>query len=228
MKKMGIIVAMSTEFDMVANLMESKVEKSINGKVFAEGIIGDKDVILTKSGIGKVNAACSVVEMISNYHPEYIINTGIAGGIDVKTQIMDVVVGQQMVYHDVWCGEGNEYGQVQDLPTKFKSDNHLYKTAISLDSEINIYGGLICSGDKFITDKKELEDIKSKFADGLAVDMESASMAQVCYLYNIPFLSLRIISDTPGVKDHWEQYSNFWDKAPEKSAEVIRKLLKNI
>lgn len=228
MKKIGIIVAMSTEFDMVANLMESKVEKSINGKVFAEGIIGDKDVILTKSGIGKVNAACSVVEMISNYHPDYIINTGIAGGIDVKTQIMDVVVGQEVVYHDVWCGEGNEYGQVQDLPAKFNSDNHLYKTAISLDSEINIYGGLICSGDKFITDKKELEDIKSKFADGLAVDMESASMAQVCYLYNIPFLSLRIISDTPGVKDHWEQYSNFWDKAPEKSAEIIRKLLKNI
>lgn len=228
MKKIGIIVAMSTEFDMVANLMESKVEKSINGKIFAEGIIGDKDVILTKSGIGKVNAACGVVEMISNYHPDYIINTGIAGGIDIKTQIMDVVVGQEVVYHDVWCGEGNEYGQVQDLPAKFCSDKHLYQAATNLNSEINIYGGLICSGDKFITDKKELEDIKSKFADGLAVDMESASMAQVCYLYNIPFLSLRIISDTPGVKDHWEQYSNFWDKAPEKSAEVIRKLLKEI
>lgn len=166
------------------------------------------------------------MEMIQRYTPDIIVNTGVAGGIDPLTQVMDIVVGENMVYHDVWCGEGNEYGQVQGLPARFVSDKELCKLALSVAHEGNVYGGLICSGDKFITDKEELTEIKKRFPEGMAVDMESCAIAQVCYMCGVPFLSYRIISDTPGVKDHYKQYLNFWEEAPKRSFEMIKVLIK--
>ena len=71
----------------------------------------------------------------------------------------------------------------------------------------------------------DLQEVKSHFENALAVDMESAAIAQVCYLYETEFLSMRIISDTPGIEKHYEQYYDFWNKAPEKTLEVIRALL---
>ena len=87
-------------------------------------------------------------------------------------------------YIDVWCGEGNAYGQVQGFPTFFRGDDTLYNCALSLDTETPIHGGLICTGDKFITDRTELNAIKQNFPEGLAVDMESAAIAQVCHIWN--------------------------------------------
>lgn len=225
MKKIGLIVAMTLEFDLVKNLMQNKTEKNINGFDFVEGMIGNKDVILAKSGIGKVCAAVGILELIKNFQPDFIINTGVAGGIDVKTQVMDIVAAEKVIYHDVWCGEPNVYGQVQGMPECFESDKRLYSTAVAVEADVAIYGGLICTGDKFITAREELDEIKAKFPDGLAVDMESGAMAQVCHMYSVPFLSLRIISDTPGVKGHSEQYENFWNEAPKKSLQVIEKLI---
>jgi adenosylhomocysteine nucleosidase len=75
---------------------------------------------------------------------------------------MDVVVSRQVVYHDVWCGEGNMYGQIQGLPARFEGNATLFDCAMSLDTPTAIHGGLICSGDKFITDRSELNDIKEK------------------------------------------------------------------
>ena len=107
-------------------------------------------------GIGKVNAAAGAVELIRNFEPDCIISTGVAGGIDSCLKVMDVVASRQIVYHDVWCGEGNAYGQIQGLPTFFDGNETLYDCALSLDTETAIHGGLICSGDKFITDRSEL------------------------------------------------------------------------
>jgi len=228
MTTIGIIVAMTSEFEFVSEILQNRQESSINGFCFVAGNLEDKNIILLKSGIGKVCSALGAVEMIKNFAPDYIINSGIAGGIDIKTQVMDVVVGAEIVYHDVWCGEGNEYGQVQEFPARYHSNSHLLRSIKNIDCNLNIYTGLICSGDKFITDKKELATIKDKFPEGLAVDMESASIAQTCYAYNVPYLSLRIISDTPGVENHWQQYENFWDKAPQNSLRVLRELIKQI
>ena len=122
--------------------------------------------------------------------------------------------------------DGNEYGQVQGLPARFVSDKELCKLALSVAHDGNVYGGMICSGDKFITDKEELTEIKKRFPEGMAVDMESCAIAQVCYMCGVPFLSYRIISDTPGVKDHYKQYLNFWEEAPKRSFEMIKVLIK--
>lgn len=225
MRKLGIIVAMTSEYALVKSLLGEMREQLVRGIPFAEGRVDETEVVLAKCGIGKVCAAVGTMEMIRTYGPDVIVNTGVAGGIDPLTRVMDIVVGENMVYHDVWCGEGNEYGQVQGLPARFVSDKELYKVALSVEHDGNVYGGLICSGDRFVTEREELVEIKRHFPEGLAVDMESTAVAQVCFMCGVPFLSYRIISDTPGVEDHYEQYLNFWEEAPRRSFDMLKKLI---
>ena len=224
--KIGIITAMSSEQKQLANQLENPTERKEGPFTYTEGTIKNNTIILMQCGIGKVNAAAGAVEMIRNFAPDCIISTGVAGGIDSCLNVMDVVVSSRIVYHDVWCGEGNAYGQIQGLPLYFTGNETLYQCAISLDTETVIHGGLICSGDKFITDRQELETIKANFPEGLAVDMESASIAQVCHLYEVPFISFRIISDTPGAEKHLEQYKNFWGEMADRSFHVTEAFLK--
>lgn len=224
--KIGIITAMSSEQKQLANQLENPTERKEGPFTYTEGTIKNNTIILMQCGIGKVNAAAGAVEMIHNFAPDCIISTGVAGGIDSCLNVMDVVVSSRIVYHDVWCGEGNAYGQIQGLPLYFTGNETLFQCAISLDTETAIHGGLICSGDKFITDRQELETIKANFPEGLAVDMESASIAQVCHLYEVPFISFRIISDTPGAEKHLEQYKNFWGEMADRSFHVTEAFLK--
>lgn len=224
--KIGIITAMSSEQKQLANQLENPMERKEGPFTYTEGTIKNNTIILMQCGIGKVNAAAGAVEMIRNFAPDCIISTGVAGGIDSCLNVMDVVVSSRIVYHDVWCGEGNAYGQIQGLPLYFTGNETLFQCAISLDTETAIHGGLICSGDKFITDRQELETIKANFPEGLAVDMESASIAQVCHLYEVPFISFRIISDTPGAEKHLEQYKNFWGEMADRSFHVTEAFLK--
>lgn len=219
---------MGAEQKQVAQLLENKQEYVEGPFQYTEGTIRNNTVVLMKCGIGKVNAAAGTVELIRRFQPQCIISTGVAGGIDSCLKVMDVVASQEVVYHDVWCGEGNAYGQVQGLPARFACSEALFQCAMSLDTETAIHGGLICSGDKFITDRSELNDIKEKFPEGLAVDMESGAIAQVCHLYRVPFISFRIISDTPGADHHWEQYTNFWETIADRSFAVTHTFLTSL
>lgn len=228
-KKIGVIVAMGAEFRLVEALLEEKKEEEISGFRFVLGKVGGKEIVLLQCGIGKVSAAVGTVEMIRNYRPDCIINTGVAGGIDECLQVMDIVVAREVVYHDVWCGEGNEMGQVQGMPARFQANSKLYEVAMAIAGDVKLVGGLVCSGDRFITDRSSLERIKQHFPEGLAVDMESGAIAQVCHLYRMPFLGLRVISDTPGqVKNHARQYQNFWTTAPEKSFKILKQVITQI
>ena len=224
--KIGIIVAMTSELACVRTLLKDAREETRHNATFLVGSNGQHEIILTQSGIGKVNAALRAQTLILNYVPDCIINTGVAGGIDPSTRVFDVVIGQETVYHDAWFGEGNVIGQIQGLPPRFPADKELLqKVETAVANESRIYSGLICSGDQFITDKRELEAIKKNFPEGMAVDMESAAIAQTCYLCHTPFISTRIISDTPGVENHMAQYNQFWEKAPEKSFTILKEIL---
>ena len=223
----GLIVAMTSEFELVVKALNNVQIKKIKHLRFAIGDINGKSVVLLKSGMGKVNAAIGAVTMIDNFAPSCIINTGLAGGVDKNLSVMDVVAGADVVYHDVWCGPENAYGQVQELPEMYHADTELLKKLSTINTDVQIKSGLITSGDKFITQVSDLEQIKSVFPAALAVDMESAAIAQTCYLADIPFLSLRIISDTPGIENHYAQYRDFWNQAPEKSLDIIKQLLKD-
>lgn len=234
--KIGIIVAMDLEYNLVHQLLEDAHEEHRGAFSFLCGRVKDKEIVLLKCGIGKVNAACGASELIRSYAPEAVISTGVAGGIDLALRVMDVVVSSEVVYHDVWCGEGNAYGQVQGLPERFCGDAHLLTAATSLQVEadgaetdsLRIVPGLICSGDKFITSREELAAIKESFPEGLAVDMESGAIAQTCHLHGVPFISFRVISDTPGVEAHWEQYENFWGTVAHNSFSAVRAFITSL
>lgn len=223
--KTGLIVAMQNEFELVAAKLVNIQTKHIGQLEFVEGVWNKTPVVLVKSGIGKVAAAVAAVELIKNFAPMQIINTGIAGGLDKGVSVMDVVAGAETAYHDVWCGEGNVVGQVQGMPASYLGDKNLLQKISKIRSDVAVHRGLIVSGDRFIEKLQELKDIKAQFPKALAVDMEGAAVAQVCLLYKVPFLALRIISDTPGIENHNKQYQDFWRSAPEKSIEVLEALL---
>ena len=223
------MTAMTSEFEQLAKLLDGAAACSHNGIDYLTGRVGDNEIVLRQCGIGKVNAALGAAELIRAFSPDAMVSTGVAGGIDCCLGVMDVVVSSSIVYHDVWCGMGCEYGQVQGMPAVFAADEAMCRVAQSLnecaDNTTRIHAGLICTGDQFITDRSELDKIKSNFPAGLAVDMESAAIAQTCHIYGVPFVSFRIISDTPGVDKHIEQYENFWGEMANRSFGVTRRFL---
>lgn len=231
--KIGVINAMEVEHARLASQLEDPREQTAGIYTYVEGRLGPNTLVLTRCGIGKVNAALGAAELIRRFSPDCIVSTGVAGGVDPALGVTDVVVGAAVAYHDVWCGEGNAYGQVQGLPARFEGHPGLLEVARRLNDpaaglESRVHCGLICTGDQFITRREELAAIKSRFPEALAVDMESAAIAQTCHLYGVPFISFRIISDTPGAEDHWQQYLDFWGTVADRSFRVTRAFLEKI
>ena len=224
----GIINAMHKEHEQLVALLTEVTERRDGRFTFVEGILNGQKLVLMESGIGKVNAAIGAVELIKGYRPDALVNTGVAGGIDPSLEVMDVVVGARVAYHDVDCGPESEHGQVQGLPLYYEAAPWLLDAASRLHTDTRIHSGLICSGDQFITGRQQLQQIKQRFPEGLAVDMESGALAQVCHIYGVPFLSFRIISDTPGADHHFDQYQNFWGTMADRSFGVTKALLNGI
>ena len=208
--KIGIIVAMDKELEQLRPL-------------FPE----DK-VILQKSGIATVNAAIQTVEMIRQYKPDVIISSGCAGGNGDDINLQDVVVSSEPAYHDVYCGRAIDdttiYGQVQGLPPRFGVDPYLLEKALLTGAK----PGLIVTGDWFVDTKEKMREIISHFPEAKAVDMESAAIAHTCYLYKVPFISFRVISDIPLRDTDASQYHNFWDTIAQHSFQVTRTFIESL
>ncbi len=207
--KIGIIVAMDKELQQLRPLFP------------------EDRVILQKSGIGKVNAAIQTVEMIRKYKPDIIISSGCAGGNGDDINVQDVVVSTQLAYHDVYCGTAigqSVYGQVQGLPARFDADPHLLEVAIKTGAK----PGLIVTGDWFVDSKEKMREIVGHFPEAKAVDMESAAIAQVCYIYKVPFISFRVISDIPLRDTDASQYHNFWDTIAQNSFQVTKTFIESL
>lgn len=204
----GVLAAMDKEFELLSSLKSSK----------------DKQIIVLKCGIGKVNAAVNTLKLISEYKPNIILSVGVAGGLNTNMQIMDTIVGTSYAYHDVRCGKPNKKGQVQGLPESFVIDSYILNEIKELNIP-NLHFGQIVSGDCFVEKKKDYEKITNEFPLAKAVDMESTACAQVCYLNNIPFAALRIISDIPLKGDSGKQYNDFWSDLSKNSFEVAKKII---
>lgn len=228
MKVVGVLTAMSVEYNQLANMLTESEMVNYGEDSYRIGKIGSIQIILIQCGIGKVNAAMCSTLLIDRFHPDLVISTGVAGGIDSCLDVMDVVVSNQTVYHDMWCGPGEVWGAVQGLAERFDSDKEVVEVALSLKTDVQIRKGLICTGDIFVTKSEDKDRIKSLFPEALAVDMESCAIAQVCYLRKVPFVSFRIISDTPGAKDHFTQYADFWQTMADKSFGVTKAFLMSI
>lgn len=224
--KIGIIVAMRKELDLLLHLIEKPVEIEINDVTFHRGSMADHEIIAMQCGIGKVNAVIGAMTMIENFHPALVINTGVAGGAGGGAGILDVVVGERVAYHDTYCGPGTQWGEAAGCPRYFCPPQSIL--SLPQLSGQSVKKGLICSGDIFVSRPEELARIKEIHPNVMAVDMESAAIAQVCHLKNVPFLCVRVISDTPGEADNISQYESFWDDAPRHTFEVLSSILKAI
>jgi len=218
--KIGIIVAMDKEYAQLQEVAQS-IEKH--------------EIVLAKCGIGKVNAALGAAEMIRQHHPDVIISSGCAGGNGDDINIQDVVVSSQLVYHDVYCGKAIDdttiYGQVQGLPARFDVDAHLLEVAKSLNlqsSTLNLHPGLIVTGDWFVDTKEKARSIIELFPEAKAIDMESAAIAQTCYIYKVPFISFRVISDIPLRDTDASQYHDFWNTIADRSFQVTKTFIERI
>ena len=215
--KIGIIVAMDKEYEQLEKIAQT---------------IDKHQIILAKSGIGKVNAALGAQKMINEHHPDVIISTGCAGGNGDDVNVQDVVVSTELCYHDVYCGRAIDdttvYGQVQGLPARYQAAPDLLDVALSLNSQLstlNIIAGLIVTGDWFVDTKEKMRSIVDIFPEAKAVDMESCAIAQTCYINNVPFISFRVISDMPLRDTDASQYHDFWNTIADNSFEVTKNLL---
>ena len=181
----GIIGAMDEE---VAMLKEKLTEVQVETKAamdFYKGKLEGKDVVVVRSGIGKVNAAMCAQILADVYHADHVINTGIAGSLKAEINIGDIVLSTDALQHDMDAQAfGYEPGQIPRVDTlSFKADEKM----IALAKEC-------CEKDQFISDKEKKKWLTDTFA-GYCTEMEGAAIAQVCYFNHIPFLIVRAISD---------------------------------
>lgn len=218
--KIAIIVAMGKELDLLLPLIADRRTVTVNDTVYHTGKIGAHEVVALQSGIGKVNAAIATLTLIDTFHPNLVINTGVAGGTGAA-RVLDVIIPDRIAYHDVWCGPDTVWGQAANCPRFFECP-----LGDDTVSGLGVRRGLLASGDIFVSKASEVEHILSLYPDAVAVDMESAAIAQVCHLKNVPFVCIRVISDTPGRHDdNISQYENFWSDAPQSTFNTLTKLL---
>ncbi len=226
----GILTAMQREQQQIAALLDNQHTDSHLAN-YTVGSLGQHTIVLVQSGIGKVNAAIAATQLISHYQPDCVISTGCAGGADTSLHLRDIVVSSQLCYHDVYCGEAvgtTTLGQVQGLPARFEGDPRLLQVATTLKADTPIVPGLIVTGDWFVDNKQKMADIVSHFPDAVAVDMESAAIAQACHLHHVPFLSFRVVSDIPLNDDHAAQYHDFWTNVADQSFHTTRLFLEQL
>ena len=220
--KILVLAAMDKEINLLINILSEIKEEFTDDIHVYRGGIGHHEVIVAKCGIGKVNSAINTYKMLEAFHPDLVINSGVAGG--AGTPIGSVIIADRIAYYDVWCGPGTEYGQADGVPLFMEADSRILKAA----KENSLNTGLICSGDKFVSTAEEISFIRSKFPEVKAVDMESASIAQVCTLNGTPFAIIRVVSDTPGEGENITQYKDFWTIAPEKTFQALTLVLNSL
>ena len=231
--KIGIATAMGSEKALIEKLLGNVHTVALKDRTFCIGSLGPHEIVLGETGIGKVNAAIGAMTILEGFKPDCLLSTGVAGGLDSSLRVMDVVAAKEVVYHDVDCGPGNEYGQVQGLPPRFACDPRLVAHAGRLavpagSGAARIAVGLLASGDRFVSGPEQVEEIKSRFREALAVDMESGALAQACHLFRVPFLSFRILSDTPHGTDNFAQYTNFWEAVAGRAFAVTHEFLRTL
>lgn len=220
--KIAIIAAMSKELALLLPMISDHATVTVNGTVFHTGRMGRHEIVAAECGIGKVNAAAGTLTMIETFHPSLVINTGVAGGTGAAG-ILDVVIADRIGYHDVWCGPGTVPGQAAGCPALFSCP-----LGDDVFEGLGVKRGLVASGDIFVSGREEVDRILGIYPDAVAVDMESAAIAQICYLKSVPFVCVRVISDTPGSADNISQYETFWTDAPAHTFATLTALLERL
>lgn len=225
----GIIGAMDEE---VASLMAAMTDKTITNiadMVFCEGMLDGVHVVVVKSGVGKVNAAVCTQLLITDFGVDRVINTGVAGSLDNKLDIGDIVVSIDVVQHDYdVTAMGYPRGMLYLTDyIGFPADEQMRREAVkaieTCASDIHVFEGRVCSGDQFIYTDEQKEDILSEFG-GLCCDMEGGAIAQVCYQNGIPYVIMRAISDKADGSSSVD-FEEFMEQTAERCAASVRYMI---
>ena len=189
----GIIGAMEEEVKALADMMSGVETATVAGMVFKKGQFKGKDVVVVRSGIGKVNAAVCTQILADRYNVDCVINTGVAGSLKNEINIGDIVISSDAIQHDMDAtGFGYKMGVIPRMPVSvFEADRKLIDAARAACSEavpeIGVFEGRVVSGDQFITDKDTKKRLVETFA-AYCTEMEGAAIAQAAYLNSIHFL----------------------------------------
>ncbi|AMO86134.1 5'-methylthioadenosine/S-adenosylhomocysteine nucleosidase [Solibacillus isronensis B3W22] len=220
----AVIGAMEQEVELLRGALQNTKTETIANSEYTTGTYEGKEVVLLKSGIGKVNAAMSTTILLEKFNPKVVINTGSAGGFDAALKVGDIVISDEVRHHDVdVTAFGYEIGQMAGMPAAYKSDENLMevaKQAVKEVGEHNYSVGLICSGDVFMSNPERVEAVRKDFPTMKAVEMEAAAVAQVCHQFNTPFVVIRALSDIAGQESSMS-FDEFLPVAAKHSTEIV-------
>ncbi len=202
MSRIGIIAAMHVECEFFRDrLINTKHSQYLDIKI-THGLWAGHEVCLLESGIGKVNAALATEWLAREFLPDLVINTGSAGGIKAGVQIGDFVFADRVCHHDVDVSPiGFDFGELPRLPVYYSIQEiwvKLLEQVITDQCQTRYHVGTIASGESFIYHDHQVIQIKSRFDDVIACEMEAAAVAQVCHLHQLDCLILRNLSDVAG------------------------------
>ncbi len=228
---LGIIGAMDEEVAKIKEVMEDVEIMTKASMDFYKGKLNNKDVVVVRSGIGKVNAGICTQILVDVYNVRAVINTGIAGSVNAAIDIGDIVLSTDTLQHDVDAtGFGYELGVIPRMEAStFVADEKLRKLAKEccerVNPDIKVFEGRVVSGDQFVSDKAKKTYIEDNFR-GYCTEMEGAAIAQAAYLNNIPFLIIRAISDKAD-DSATVDYPTFEAKAIENSVKLMKEMVAN-
>ena len=230
----GIIGAMDSEISLLRTQMQQEQEIRRGNKVFYRGYIEEQPVIVTKSGMGKVNAAMCAQMLIDLFGVDHLVNTGIAGGIAAGLHVGDVVIGSAAVQHDfdltpVGYVRGHIAGPDREKPTLFAADaelaEHLRRAAEQELSADKVHVGCIATGDQFVNQREVKRQLRERYG-AYAAEMEGGAIAQVAEENGIAAVILRCISDLAD-EGSQESVENFEQLAADTSARILVRMLAN-
>lgn len=220
---------MPQELKVLLQSLENRDEETILGRTYYTGRLGQHEVVVVESGIGKVMSAMSVAILAQTFSVDALVNTGSAGAVADGLAIGDVVVADKLAYHDVdVTAFGYAYGQMAGQELYFPADQALLEKLenVLAEQEIKSHVGLIATGDSFIAGAEKIVAIKAHFPEVLAVEMEGAAIAQAAVNAGKPFLVIRAMSDTAQGDAH-VTFDEFIIQAGERSAHTLLKFLAN-
>ena len=227
--KLGIIGAMAVEVELLKERMGDIRTESRSGMEFYTGKLGNVDAVVVQCGVGKVNAAICAQTLCAVYEVTHLVNTGIAGSLDAKLDIGDLVVSRDAMYHDFDCVHfGYEMGRVPGMDvTAFPADNAMIQYALLAGQEVHpghVRLGRIASGDLFVAEKCAKNAIIEK-TGAVCTEMEGAAIAHAAYRNSVPFVVLRAISDKADDSAEMD-YPTFEAIAARRCAEMVCALAK--
>ena len=233
-KRIAIIGAMDSEITNFKGMIENIEEIEIANIIYYKGTLCGKNIVLLKSGIGKVNAAIATTIAIERFNVEKIIFTGVAGSGNPDYDISDIVISKDLIEHDFDTSalDGDELTILVKGYDKnyYPADNSLIQLAKESAQKVitdnKVYVDTIATGDQFVGDNNKVKQIHNKFKAG-AIEMEGAAVAHAALMYKVPFVVIRSLSDKAD-SDAVVDFPKFVVKSDHNSMKIVVEMLENM